>query len=73
MLAAIVPSAIGFILIFVAFRNNNSTPGLITLGVSYISVLLFIRTYMLTVLRAIPYFLLPAAIIASTIVVAPRG
>ena len=33
MLIAIAPSVLGFILIFVAFRNN-SIPGLITLGVS---------------------------------------
>ena len=44
MLIAIVPSVIGFILIFVAFRNS-SRPGLITLGVSYVSVLLFIIMY----------------------------
>ena len=39
MLIAIAPSVLGFILIFVAFRNN-SIPGLITLGVSHVHVVM---------------------------------
>ena len=38
MLIAIVPSVLGFILIFVAFRGN-SQPGLIVLGVSDVHVI----------------------------------
>lgn len=38
MLASLVPSLVGFVLIFVAFRDSGNPNGLITLGVSGVQV-----------------------------------